>query len=121
MTNDPFSPDFDPDAEAESPKVNGSYPKTLDLKNPVIVMHPPQILEFQKALNANPFLAETLQASCNTFEDVIATLAAKYGIILNDSYSGDDVLRLLEILTARLRNEDTPSIVLATDTDAKLN
>lgn len=71
----------------------------------VIRMIPEAIQALQRELRNHPELWDELNKCTTTFEDVIATLAAKFDIIMHGDYQEPEVCQLCTILVQKLQDK----------------
>lgn len=83
-----------------------------------IQMVPPEVQALQKELRNHKELWETIQANTNTFEDVVATIADHFDIVMHGIYSEEDICKLCQILVNRL--QDKRAVIITSMSDPRM-
>lgn len=75
----------------------------LQIKNPVMVYDPPEIIELRRELTYHPALVARLGNNEDDLPTIIGILAAAVDIAMDGEYTQEDLLKVANLIIHRLR------------------
>lgn len=74
----------------------------------IVEMFPEELVEFNKEVSKHPLLMEGLsKIESRDFYTMLAKVAAEVGVVLDDNYTLEDIRKICDICTERLRRRRT--------------
>lgn len=76
-----------------------------------LVFLPQEFIDLQEELSKHPELVAELEGQCDSFESALGILAAKFNVVLDGQYNGDDLKGIAKMLTNKLRGSNAMILV----------
>lgn len=96
-------------------KLGEKRSKPLEIKNPVIVWDPPQLVELRKELRYHQDIVEKLGSNTDDIPTILGLLASEVDIVMDGYYTDSQLLDVADKITQRLRDKRGALIVISGD------